>query len=153
MHFRLFTFEGRGDVMHFSLCTFEGWRKGQVVHFRLCTFEGGRERGRLCILDFVLSSVGGRGRLCILDFALSRVGGRGRCSAACVFHATLHLTLTSFFVIQFHLFLLVNFRTMPFKLLRESCLEILDHLLRHCKYQFLELSLFIYILLKERTIT
>ena len=38
---------------------------------------------------------------------------------------------------------------MPSKLLRESCLEILDHLLRHCKYQFLELSLFVYLIKGE----
>ena len=53
-------------------------------------------------------------------------GLRGGGSTACVFHATWHLTLINFFVIQFHFFLLVNFRTMPFKLLQESCLEILD---------------------------
>ena len=91
--------------MHFRLFTFDGGREGGrlcILHFVLSRVGG---RGRLCILDFVLSRVGGRGRLCILDFALSRVGGRGRCSAACVFHATLHLTLTSFFVIQFHFFL------------------------------------------------
>ena len=64
------------------------------------------------------------------------------CLAACVFHVTWYLTLTSFFVVQFHFFLLVNFKTMPFKLLQESCLEILDHPLTHCKYQFLKLSLF-----------
>ena len=61
-----------------------------------------------------------------LQFRLCTFKGWRGGSTACVFHATWHLTLISFFVIQFHFFLIVNFRTMPFKLLQESCLEILD---------------------------
>ena len=45
--------------------------------------------------------------------------------------------------------LLVNFRTMPFKLLQESCLETLDHPYTHCKYQFIKCSLFVYLVKGE----